>query len=151
MLLELEEVVGVAEESFMTAYQEVKYITAALKEASDVESICRIAALEIRQLSGFDRVMIYRFDDLWNGTVLAEAREEDLEPYLGLRFPASDVPRQTRELYYRNPYRLIPDREFTPVRLRPVVNPITRAFTDLSESTLQGVPNVHVGICATCR
>jgi light-regulated signal transduction histidine kinase (bacteriophytochrome) len=144
VLLELEEVVQVAEESFMTAYQEVKYITAALKEASDVEAICRIAALEIRQLSGFDRVMIYHFDDLWNGTVLAEAREENLEPYIGLRFPASDVPRQTRELYYRNPYRLIPDREFVPVRLKPVVNPITRAFTDLSESTLRGVPNVHV-------
>jgi light-regulated signal transduction histidine kinase (bacteriophytochrome) len=144
VLLELEPVATDAEASFMRAYQEVKYITAAIKEGSDAKAVCQIAALEIKQLSGFDRVMIYQFDYLWNGTVIAEARENDLEPYYGLRFPASDVPRQTRELYYRNPYRLIPDRDFAPVRLRPVVNPLTRAFTDLSESTLRGVPNVHV-------
>ncbi len=144
VLLELEPVAGDAEASFTRAYQEVKYITAAIKEGADAKAVCQIAALEIKQLSGFDRVMIYQFDYLWNGTVVAEARENDLEPYYGLRFPASDVPRQTRELYYRNPYRLIPNREFAAVRLRPVVNPITRAFTDLSESTLRGVPNVHV-------
>jgi len=144
VLLELEPVATDAEASFMRAYQEVKYITAAIKEGSDAKAVCQIAALEIKQLSGFDRVMVYQFDYLWNGTVIAEARENDLEPYYGLRFPASDVPRQTRELYYRNPYRLIPNRDFAPVRLRPVVNPLTRAFTDLSESTLRGVPNVHV-------
>lgn len=131
-------------DSFLRIYQEVKYIIAALKEARSVEEIARIAALEIRKLSGFDRVMIYQFDRNWNGTVIAEAREEDLEPYLSLQFPASDIPKQARDLYFSNPFRLIPDRTATPAKLFPVINPIVRGFTDLSECSLRSVPAVHL-------
>jgi len=145
VLLELEETKqDVPQQSFLTVYQEVKYIMAALKEARNWEEIGRIAIPEIKRLSGFDRVMLYRFDEQWNGTVVAEAREEQLEPYLHLRFPASDIPKQTRDLYFKNPYRLIPNRNYTPVKLKPVVNPLTSTFTDLSECALRGVPPVHV-------
>jgi light-regulated signal transduction histidine kinase (bacteriophytochrome) len=87
--------------------------------------------------------MIYQFDKDWNGTVLAEAKEADMEPYLHLHFPASDVPKQARDLYFKNPYRLIPDRSFTPARLIPVLNPVLRAFIDLSDCSLRSVPPVH--------
>lgn len=130
--------------SFIELYQEVKYIMAALKEARNTEDIGRIAVSEIKRLSGFDRIMLYQFDKYWNGTVIAEAREEDMEPYLHLHFPASDIPKQARELYLNNPYRLIPDCNFTPSRLIPVLNPLTKAFTDLSDCTLRSVPSVHV-------
>jgi two-component system, chemotaxis family, sensor kinase Cph1 len=145
LLLELEpkrEEVG--KPDFIRVYQEIKYIMAALKEARDTSELVQIAALEIKRLSGFDRVMLYKFDQDWNGLVVAEAREENLDPYLGLWFPASDVPRNARELYLRNPYRLIPDREFTPARLVPVINPVTSHFTDLSDCNLRSVPAVHL-------
>ena len=130
--------------SFLELYQEVKYIMSALKEADDTSGLGQIAVTEIKRLSGFDRVMLYQFDKDWNGTVIAEAREADMEPYLHLRFPASDVPKQARELYLSTPYRLIPDCNFTPARLIPVLNPVTKAFTDLSDCTLRSVPPVHV-------
>jgi two-component system, chemotaxis family, sensor kinase Cph1 len=145
LLMELEEVQEAAQQqTFNRVYQEIKYLTAALREAESGQEVSDISVLEIKQLSGFDRVILYRFDQDWNGTVVAEAREAGLEPYLHLRFPASDVPKQTRDLYFRNPYRLIPNRDFTPVKLVPVVNPLTRTFTDLSECTLRGVPRVHL-------
>lgn len=91
---------------------------AALEEVRDTTELAQIAAVEIKRLSGFDRVMLDKFDQNWNGQVVAEAREQDLEPFLGLWFLASDVPRNARELYLRNPYRLIPNRVFNPACLR---------------------------------
>lgn len=145
VMMELEETRDDATiESFIHIYQEVKYIMAVLKEARTTEEIGNITTAEIKKLSGFDRVMLYQFDKDWNGTVLGEAREKDMEPYLHLRFPASDIPRQSRDLYFKNPYRLIPNREFTPARLLPVINPLTKTFTDLSDATLRSVPAVHI-------
>lgn len=144
VMMELEETkTDTTIQSFIHIYQEVKYIMAVLKEARDTEEIGKIATAEIKKLSGFDRVMLYQFDRDWNGIVIGEAREWDMEPYLHLRFPASDIPKQSRDLYFKNPYRLIPNRDFTPARLLPVVNPLTKTFTDLSESTLRSVPAVH--------
>jgi light-regulated signal transduction histidine kinase (bacteriophytochrome) len=144
VMLELEEsTTGQTLQSFMHIYQEVRYIMAVLKEAASIQEIGALVTAEIKKLSGFDRVMLYQFDKDWNGTVVGEAKEWDMEPYLHLRFPASDIPKQSRDLYFRNPYRLIPSREFTPARLLPVVNPLTKTFTDLSDSTLRSVPTVH--------
>lgn len=108
VIMELEEIVPSQEvNSFLQIYQKVKYITDALKEAQGIEEVGKIATAEIKKLSGFDRVMLYQFDKDWNGRVIAEAREEDMEPYLHVRFPASDIPKSARDLYFKNPYRLI--------------------------------------------
>jgi two-component system, chemotaxis family, sensor kinase Cph1 len=88
--------------------------------------------------------MIYQFDEDWNGTVIAESAEPGMDEYIGLRFPASDVPKQARALYLKNAYRLIPTREYTPLRLYPVINPITGAFLDLSDCNLRSVAAVHL-------
>ncbi len=125
--------------SLLESSQKVKKVFLALQEAENVTRIGEIAVDQIRELTGFDKVMLYRFDKQWNGTVIAEASAEEMVPYLGLRFPASDVPRQSRELYLHNPYRMIPDIHYKPARLIPIINPLTRSFTDLSACNLRAV------------
>ena len=67
-----------------------------------VLDLAQALASQIRNLTGYDRVMVYRFDPEWNGEVIAEDRREDLEPFLGLHYPASDIPVQARHLYATN-------------------------------------------------
>ncbi|MDQ6677231.1 MAG: GAF domain-containing protein [Acidobacteriota bacterium] len=103
-----------------------------------------IAAREIRTLTGFDRVMIYRFDRDWNGTVVAEDRNDELPSYLGLRFPASDIPAQARELYRVNRLRIIADAGYTAVPIEPLLHPETGQPLDLTYSVLRSVSPLHV-------
>ncbi|AUB82560.1 hypothetical protein THSYN_17490 [Candidatus Thiodictyon syntrophicum] len=104
----------------------------------------RIAAALFRRLTGYDRVMIYRFDPDWHGEVVAEARRDDLEPYLGLHFPASDIPVQARRLYLINPTRVIVDVDYCPSPLVPTLDPVTGLALDLSRSLLRSVSPVHL-------
>lgn len=129
---------------FASVYEEIKYIVALLKEAKNASHLLEIATQEIKKLSGFDKVMIYQFGPDWNGNVVAEQKEENMDSYLGLRFPASDVPKQARDLYLKNPYRWIPEATYVPVKLHPVLNPITFTFTDLADCNLRGVAPVHL-------
>lgn len=145
LLIELDlESEQVQSASFTTIYLDVKHAMAAMEQAEDIQQICTIAAAEIKRVSAFDKVMIYRFDGNWNGTVLAEVKEDGMDSYLGLTFPASDIPQQVRSLYLRNAYRLIPNREAQPVGLYPVINPITQNFTDLSDCDKRAVAGVHL-------
>src|SRR5690606_19727 len=112
--------------------------------AETVQEVCNIAVHELRKISGFDGVLMYRFDEDWNGTVVAEEKDNRLDAYIGQTFPASDVPRQARELYLKNPYRLIPNRNYQPIRLYPVINPRTSAFINLSDCNLRSVAPVHL-------
>lgn len=115
----------------------------------------QIAATLFRRLTGYDRVMIYRFDADWHGEVVAEARCDALEPYLGLHFPATDIPPQARRLYLINPTRIIVDIEYVPSPLLPELNPLTGEPLDLSRSLLRSVSPVHLeylrnmGVAAT--
>lgn len=133
-----------ADSTFVGVYQELKLVMTAIEQAADIQAVCELAVQQLKQYSGFDRVMVYQFDEEWNGTVIAEALESGMVPYLGLRFPASDVPKRARDLYQYNPYRLIPNREYSPVKLFPVVNPVTHAFLDLSDCSLRAVAGVHL-------
>lgn len=132
------------EVSFLAIYQEVKMSMAAIESCATTDETCVVVAKELKKLSGFDKVMVYQFDHDWNGDVVAEEMEEGMESYFGLKFPASDVPKQARELYKKSPYRLIPTNEYEPVRLYPVINPLTNAFTDLSATNLRSVAGVHL-------
>lgn len=132
------------ETSFIAVYQELKHAMAAIDACQDTEDTCRVVAKELKRLSGFDKVMVYCFDEDWNGDVVAEEMEEGMESYLGLKFPASDIPKQARELYKKSPYRLIPTNDYKSVKLYPVINPLTSAFTDLSNSNLRSVAAVHL-------
>lgn len=151
ILIELEPNAEASKKSFAGLYQHIKYITNLLKQAADTREAAQFAAVELKQLSGFDRVLVYQFDPQWNGIVIAQAKEDDMDDYLDLRFPASDVPRQARDLYYKNPYRLIPTRDYKPIGLIPIVNPMTQRFTDLSDCNLRSVAAVHLEYLANLK
>lgn len=145
LILEIEPMDTTAEvPTFSGLYQELKKAMAVVNAAPDMHGACLATLEELKKLTGFDRLMMYRFDDNWDGTVIAEIHEPGMESYLGLRFPASDIPRVSRNLYQHSPYRHIPDRDYKPVLLSPVVNPLTGTFTDLSACNLRGVAAVHL-------
>ena len=96
---------------------------ARIRAASDVQELARVTAIEVRKISGFERVMIYRFDPEWNGEVMAEAVGPSLVSYLGLRYPASDIPSQARQLFLLNCIRTIVDVDATQVPIVPEAGP----------------------------
>jgi chemotaxis family two-component system sensor kinase Cph1 len=145
LLIELEQSAPEANGYLFTdIYQEIKFAMAEINAAETVVDISNRAIAELKRLSGFDKIMVYKFDEDWNGEVIAESTDEHFESYLGLRFPASDIPKQARMLYLKNPYRLIPTRDYTPVKIYPVINPLTESFVDLSNCNIRSVPAVHL-------
>ena len=121
----------------------VRGMMARLQQTSELRTFYRVAAREMRAVTGFDRVMIYRFDHDGSGEVIAESARAGLEPYLGLHYPASDIPRQARILYERNWLRIIPDVNATPVAIEPQLDRDGHAL-DLSMSILRSVSPIHV-------
>ena len=109
----------------------------------ELRTFYRVAAREMRAITGFDRVMIYRFDHDGSGEVIAESARSGLESYLGLHYPASDIPRQARILYERNWLRIIPDVNAAPAAIEPQLDNEGHAL-DLSMSILRSVSPVHV-------
>ncbi|MFZ4536655.1 EAL domain-containing protein [Propionivibrio sp.] len=112
-----------------------------LDAEQDMQRYSQAVADEVRLLSGYDRVMIYRFDHHWDGEVIAESRVDAALSYLGHHFPAADIPPQARELYTRNLVRLISDVDGTSV---PIVKAASAAPLDLSLSWLRSLSPVHI-------
>lgn len=145
ILLEGETVALNSAESILELHARLEPVLDDMERAESVLSLCQQAAVEVRQLTGFDRVLIYQFDVEWNGRVIAEDRNEFLPSYLDLRFPAEDIPRQARELYRLNRLRLIVSADYQPVSI--IASPrYSRAGQplDLSLSTLRSVSPVHL-------
>jgi chemotaxis family two-component system sensor kinase Cph1 len=115
-----------------------------IRSSDSPESACDSLAKEIRHITGFDRVMVYRFDSDWNGEVIAEDKTENTASYLGHAFPASDIPSQARALYRRNTIRLIPDVSYTPSPLVPPLLPPSDRPMDLSAVMLRSISPVHL-------
>ncbi len=115
-----------------------------ITDADSIVALSRLAAADIRALTGFGRVMVYSFDDAGHGSVLAECLADGYDSYLGQRFPASDIPRQARDLYVANRIRLIQDANYTPAALVPPHNPLTGQPSDLSFAALRSVSPVHL-------
>lgn len=111
----------------------------AIGECHDHAQLCRLLAREMHRITGFDRCIVYRFDDDWHGMVLAEERNEVYqESFLGHHFPASDIPAQARQLFTLNHFRIIPDAAYAPVPLTPA-----GPSPDMSFCTLRNVAPVH--------
>jgi two-component system, chemotaxis family, sensor kinase Cph1 len=140
--IDLDPINAEEQETFVSVFQNTRQSMSAIESGKNIKQVCRIAAEELKRVSGFDKVMIYSFDEQWNGTVLAESKEKEMESYLGFTFPASDIPKQARQLYKKNPYRLIPDYGYKAVRLFPVINPVTKSFIDLSATNLRSVAGI---------
>lgn len=108
--------------------------------AASVAELSRAAAEEVRRLTGFDRVLVYRFDPDWNGEVVGEDRNDRLPRLLHHRFPAADIPAQARELYRHNRVRLIADAGYRPVPVAPADGPPL----DMTFCVLRSVSPVHI-------
>ncbi len=119
-----------------------------LRQLNTLEQITQEAAQLVRDLTGFDRVMIYRFDEDWNGEVTAEACIEGIEPYLGLNFPASDIPKQARDLFQASRIRQIPDVLYTPSALLSIKD---SQGIDLGLSSLRSVSPIHIEYLVNMR
>lgn len=107
------------------------------------QKLCEALAEQVKSLSGFNRVMLYRFDEFGHGTVLSEATDGVLPSYLDLRFPGSDIPQQARDLYVLNTVRIIPDVTYVPSPLQ-AMGKRAIAGLDLSMSILRSVSPVHL-------
>jgi chemotaxis family two-component system sensor kinase Cph1 len=113
-----------------------------IRDADSMKDLDRIVLEAILDITGYQRVLIYAFDQDWNGVTTAEAmRGGDYQPFLGLRFPASDIPRQARELYSENLLRFMADRDAVPSRL---VALDTSVVADLSGARLRAQSPVHL-------
>lgn len=106
-----------------------------------IEEICNQAALDVEAISGYDRVMVYRFDSDFNGCVVAEKKHSHMEPYLGLHYPASDIPSQARELFRKNIVRCIVDVDYHPLSF---VHDSMYSPLDMTYSYLRSASPVHV-------
>ncbi|MFC7473892.1 ATP-binding protein [Dankookia sp. GCM10030260] len=122
-------------------YPGVREAFARLGRATSLEALAATAASAVRRITGFDRVLVYRFEENWDGTVLAEDGNGRLPSYLGLRFPASDIPAQARRLYEINSQRLIADVDYTPV---PILSARPGPPLDLTYAGLRSVSPVHL-------
>ncbi|ORY73094.1 hypothetical protein BCR35DRAFT_281817 [Leucosporidium creatinivorum] len=117
-----------------------------LDRAQDLQTFLKTVAAIMKDLSEFDRCMIYQFDEAWNGRVVAELADwtatKDL--FAGLNFPASDIPPQARELYKINKVRLLYDRDQPTARLccrnaAEVDNPL-----DMTHAHLRAMSPIHL-------
>lgn len=144
LVVEIELADGPRPFSFPNTYQAVRGALEGLNRAVTLEELYDAAAQEVRALTGFDRVMVYRFDAEYNGEVVAEARRDDLNAFLGLHYPASDIPPQARALYETNWIRLIADQSYTPSPLVPPFDATTGEPLDLTHSVLRSVSPVHL-------
>jgi two-component system, chemotaxis family, sensor kinase Cph1 len=101
-------------------------------------------AAQIQTLTGFGRVMIYRFLEDGSGTVIAEAKADRFESFLGLHYPESDIPKQAREMYRSNWLRCIPNIAYTPLPLHPQTDPRSGKPLDMTYSTFRSVSPLHL-------
>ncbi|MES1022443.1 ATP-binding protein [Gloeocapsa sp. BRSZ] len=144
LILELEPKLTQEDRDFIRFYHLVKGAIAKLQNAPTLSQMCQNITQEVQKLTGFDRVMIYQFDGKQAGKVVAEQKREDLTAYLGLHYPASDIPDQAKKLYTLNRIRLIPDINSQPKELVPAQNSITNEPLDLSYAVLRSVSPCHL-------
>lgn len=114
-----------------------------LQSAKTLSALYDISVTEIRALTGYDRVLIYRFQEEGHGQVIAESATPELDAYQGLFFPASDIPEQARELYRLNWLRIIPDAAYVPVPMVPALRPDTGQPLDMAHAVLRSVSPIH--------
>jgi two-component system, chemotaxis family, sensor kinase Cph1 len=143
IILEIEPKKAKGKTDFFDFYYQVRGTITRIQKAPTLLEMCQVVVKEVRRITGFDRVMVYRFDAEGAGSVIAEDTDRET-PYLGLHYPSSDIPKQARQLYTLNWLRLISDVNYQPIALIPVNNPLTDRPIDLSRSVLRSVSPIHL-------
>ncbi|MGA9381321.1 MAG: ATP-binding protein [Phormidium sp.] len=144
LIIELESATSLEYMPFFSFYHYIRTAASKIQESHNLQQLCQNIATEVRHLSGFDRVMVYQFSPEGHGEVIAEDKREDLSSYLGLNYPASDIPKQARKLYSLNWIRLIADVNYQPVAIIPTNNPLAGEPIDLSFTGLRSVSPLHI-------
>jgi light-regulated signal transduction histidine kinase (bacteriophytochrome)/CheY-like chemotaxis protein len=125
------------------ASAQVRTMMTQVRQIPTAREFLQSGARQVRAVTGFDRVMVYRFDQSGSGEVVAESRATGIDSFLGLNYPASDIPAQARALYLRNVFRVITDVNATPVPIVPQFD-AQGAPIDLSMSVLRAVSPIHL-------
>ncbi len=115
----------------------------AFLDASSLQSLCDEAAHIFKQLTGYDRAMVYRFDEAGHGHVFAGTKKPDLEAFLGHRCPSTDIPQIARRLHEQNRVRMLADINRQPEPLIPNLSPFTGEDLDMSLCALRSVSPIH--------
>lgn len=115
-----------------------------LLAAGSLSALSDEAARVFRDITGYDRVMVYRFDEDGHGSVISEEKKPDLEAYLGNRYPASDIPQIARRLYERNRIRVLVDVKADQVAIEPRFWPESGEDLDMSLCSLRSMSPIHV-------
>jgi two-component system, chemotaxis family, sensor kinase Cph1 len=110
---------------------------------ADLPAFGKNVVAQVREMTGFDRVLLYQFDDDGHGEVIAEDKVAQMESYLGLHFPASDIPPPAREMFLANQIRVIPDTREQAVEMIPAQHPLTDRPTDLTLANLRSAAPCH--------
>ena len=124
--------------------EHVEHALLRIMESASLRSLCDETARLLNKLTGYDRVMVYRFDAEGHGEVYSEHRKSELESYLGNRYPASDIPQIARRLYERNRVRVLVDVACQSVPLEPLHSPITGQDLDMSLCFLRSMSPIHI-------
>ncbi len=116
-----------------------------LRAAPTLAGYCQAVAEEVREVSGYDRVMVYRFLEDWSGHVVAEDMNptKGLAPFLDLHYPATDIPVQARALFAAHAVNMLPDARYVPVPMVPSLGPRTGRPLDMSYAYLRGVSQMY--------
>ncbi|CAA2141267.1 ATP-binding protein [Hyphomicrobium sp. ghe19] len=139
LILELEMVASQPDTSSAQLYSDVRETIAALENTRGLQNFFDLAVDRIRAFTGYDRVMAYKFAEDGSGHVVAEAKRQNLEPYLGLHYPATDIPAPARRMFGLSWLRHLPDVDYVPVRLYPEFHPATHKPVDMSYAILRSV------------
>lgn len=137
------ELVNILGQQANEVYDNTSQFLSYMHTTHSLQELCSLVANGTRKITGYDRVMIYRFDENYNGEVFAESCREDLEPFLGLHYPHTDIPSQARELYMKNLLRIITDIDYKPVPIFTIDDSEDKNL-DLSLSILRSTSPIHV-------
>jgi chemotaxis family two-component system sensor kinase Cph1 len=144
LILELEPAISQDNIPFLSFYHLAKASINELERTANLRDFCQIIVQEVRKVTGFDRVMLYKFDDDGHGCVVAEEKIPSLESYLGLHYPESDIPKPARKLFISNSIRLIPNAQAEDVQMIPAKNPVSDRPIDLTNSILRNAAHCHL-------
>lgn len=125
-------------------HRNVRHAVHGLQQAKSVQQLCDAAVREVQTMTGFDRVMLYRFDPDWHGVVISEALANGADSFLGHHFPASDIPPQARAVFLDNWLRMIPDVGYAPAPIYPGTDPANGAPLNLGRAKLRSVSPIHI-------
>jgi len=127
-----------------TFQQQLNNILSQIEKTTSLKETSQIATQLIKNIFGYNRVMLYRFDKDWNGEVIAETKDENLETWLGLRYPASDIPKPAREIFLKQGVRVISDVYYKPSPILSLENSNLQPPINLTNSELRGVSPIHI-------